>query len=129
MTQKGVGKAQISLRVLKINRVDFVRHGGTAHLALADFLMKVAHRNVLPEITAQIQQDDLDAYHVMTKSRQVIVVFNLGGVTIARQPKGILDKSIGKSWPVRLGPDQMMGVEIPGSSPEFGSNRNIVQHF
>ena len=70
----GIGDAEVALRVLVVDGVHLVRHGGGAHLAGLDFLLEVLHGDVLPEVAVKVYHYGVDAFQGVEESRQVVVV-------------------------------------------------------
>src|SRR6185437_286062 len=54
--QQRVGDAEVALRVLEIDRVDFVRHGRGADLGRGRALLEIAEGDVAPEVAAEIER-------------------------------------------------------------------------
>ncbi len=56
MGQKRIADAEIGLGVLKVDGVDFVRHGGRADFARNDALLEVAPGDISPDVLVKAQQ-------------------------------------------------------------------------
>ena len=60
MAQQRIGDPAVAFRILEIDRIDLVRHGGGADLAGHGALAQVAEGDVAPDIAAQVDEDDVD---------------------------------------------------------------------
>ena len=65
----GVCNPQIPLSILKIYRVDLMRHCGRPHLPLHYNLSEVPHRDVGPHIPAKVYQNRIYATHIVKYCR------------------------------------------------------------
>ena len=52
--EQRVGQAQVAFGVFKVNRVDFVRHGGGANFARLQALLEVTQRDVAPNVAFKL---------------------------------------------------------------------------
>ena len=104
-----------------------MRHGRRTNLAGFDLLFKILHGNILPEITAQINQNCVDTFHSVKNSSHVIIVGNLCRPFLTAQSQHFIHKLISKSFPVIIRISHMMRIEITGCSTELGGNRSRFQ--
>ena len=49
--QQGVGQSQVPLGILKVNRIDLMRHGGRTHFTGLQTLLEVTDADVTPDVT------------------------------------------------------------------------------
>ena len=94
--QDGVGYAEVALRVLEVDGVHLVGHRTGAHLAGLYLLSEVLHRDVLPEVAVQVDDDGVDALHGIEHSAQAVVVAYLCGVLLTFQSEALADEATAK---------------------------------
>ena len=82
MGEYRIGHSYVAFRIFEINGVYFVGHGGTANLARKNLLLEIPHRDILPQISARVQQNGVHSHQIVAEGSQIIVMFNLGGVAI-----------------------------------------------
>src|SRR5665811_1211825 len=70
--------------------------------ALAAHLGEVAHRDVGPEVRAEIVQDPVEAGHVAVELSLPVVALDLGGQRVPGQAKGLYER-LADRGPVRAG--------------------------
>ena len=128
MFEEGVGDAEVALGVLEVDRIDFVRHGARSDLAGLDLLFEVFHRNIGPHVAAEVDEDGVDALHVVEDRGQVVVMFDLRGVLRAAEPQRLADEPVGECHPVVLRIGRTVCVEVAGRAAELGRNGDVVQH-
>ena len=103
-------------------------HGARSDLPGLDLLFEVLHRNVGPHVPREVDEDGVDALHVVEDGRQVVVVLDLRGVLRAAQPQRLVHESVGKSHPVDFGVGCAVGVEVARGAAELGRNGDVVEH-
>ena len=109
MSQERVGEPEVPLGILEVDRIDFVRHGARADLALPDAMAKVTQRDVAPEVAVEIEHDRVDACERVEQSREPVVRLDLRRVGVeietefghdpAREPRPV-DVRIGDAMRV-----------------------------
>ncbi len=87
MAEQGIGEAEVAFRVLEVDRVDLVGHGGGTHFAGLQRLLEVTQRDVTPDVARQVDQDDVGAaYHVAIFGNAVMRL-DLRGVGVVIEPQ------------------------------------------
>src|SRR5882762_9311465 len=61
MFEQGAGHAEIAFRILEVDRVHLMRHCRAARFILIDPLLEIIHRDIGPDVPAEIDQDRIDA--------------------------------------------------------------------
>ena len=84
---QGVGNTEITLGILKIDRIDLVRHGRGTHFTGNGFLLEVTERNIGPEITAKIYQHGIKTGQRIKLLGHVVMGFDLRGIGIELKPQ------------------------------------------
>src|SRR5207247_765 len=87
MAQERVGKTEISLRILEVDRVDLVRHGRRSDLALADLLPKISERNIPPDVAVEVDDDRVHARKSVEQRRHAIVRLDLRSERVELEPE------------------------------------------
>ena len=126
--ENSVGDAEVALGVLEVDGVDLVGHGARSDLPGLDLLFEVFHRNVGPHVAREVDEDGVDALHVVEDGRQVVVVLDLRGVLRAAQPQRLVHEPVGESHPVDFGVGRAVGVEVARGAAELGRNGDVVEH-
>ena len=67
-------------QVLEVDGVDLMGHGARTDFARLDLLFEVFHRDVRPHVAAGVDQDGVDALHVVEDRREVVVMLDLRGI-------------------------------------------------
>ena len=84
-----IGETHIALGIFKIDRVNFMGHGGRAHFAGDSLLLESnLHGDVTPDIPGKINQDSVgSAPCPSNKLSHIVMGFDLGGVGVERKPE------------------------------------------
>ena len=82
MIEQGIRDAKVTLCIFKIDRIDFMGHGGRAHFSLNHSLLEIAQRNIRPGISAEIDEDLVRSCDGVEVLGHVIVRLDLCGVGI-----------------------------------------------
>ena len=127
--QDSICHTQITFRIFEIDRIHLVRHSRRTDLTGFDLLFKILHRNILPEITAQIDQNRIDTFHPVKNSSHVVIVGNLCRPFLTAQSQHFIHKLIPESFPVIFRKSHMMRIEITGCSTELSRNRSRFQQL
>lgn len=101
MVHKTVGNTQIPLRVLKINRVNFVGHCARPYLPFFKFLLKVTHGRVKPHVPTHSNQNGIKQRQMVVEHAHPIMRLNLGSVRIKCKVE-TLQELFTKSLPLEL---------------------------
>ena len=59
MCKHRIGYPQVALSILKINRVDLLRHGRRTDFALYQLLLEIPFTDIAPDILREIDQDGI----------------------------------------------------------------------
>src|SRR5258708_16584847 len=127
MLKEGIGNAEVTLRILKIDGIYLMGHCGRAYFPLLYLLLKIIHGDIAPDIPAKIDQDRIDTFDGIEMSGQVVIMFYLRRVLLALQAQRALHKLIAQFSPVFFRESHIMGIEIPGGAPELGRKRHLYQ--
>mmetsp|Transcript_106938 Transcript_106938/g.319764 ORF Transcript_106938/g.319764 Transcript_106938/m.319764 type:complete len:425 (+) Transcript_106938:335-1609(+) len=127
MLEDRVGHAEVALSVLKVNRVDLVRHGAGPDLSCHDLLLEVLHGDIHPDVAAHVHEDGVDALHRIENGAHVIVVLNLRGVLLPLQPKARLAELICEGPPVDVLVRHQVGIHVPCGPPKLARVRDLPQ--
>ena len=76
--EERIRNAEIPLRVLEIDRVHFVRHGGGAHFPVFRFLCDPSIRDVAPHVLREVEKYRVDAAEIVEHLGVRIVRLYLG---------------------------------------------------
>ena len=99
--QQSVRELQVSLRILKANRVHLVRHsrrtGRTSHRNLTE----ETNRNVAPHIGAEVVQHTVEVRDIRVQLGLPVVRLNLGGQRVPGQAQ-VLHKTTRNSLPISV---------------------------
>ena len=129
MAQHGVGQAQVALGVLKVNRVDFVRHGARPDLAGAQFLFEITQRHVAPDVAREVNQNRVGARHCVKQLGHVIVRLDLRAVGLKLQPQaqrlGRCNHAFGEGLPIEVGPSAQVRVVVAHRTVHLAQYRDI----
>ena len=125
--ENGVGDAEVALGVLEVDGVDLVGHGARSDLPGLDLLFEVLHQNVGPHVPREVDEDGVDALHVVEDRREVVVMLDLGRILRTLQPQAVVHKSIGKSHPIHRRISYVMRVEIARRTAELGRHGQRAQ--
>mmetsp|Transcript_134164 Transcript_134164/g.261288 ORF Transcript_134164/g.261288 Transcript_134164/m.261288 type:complete len:214 (-) Transcript_134164:429-1070(-) len=129
MLEDCIGHPEVALSVLKINWVDLVRHCAGSDLSSHYLLLEVIHRNVGPDVAAQVQQDRVDALNSVEDGPHVVVVLNLRCVLLSLQAKLVLAKSVSKRSPINTGICHQMCIHVASGSSKLAAMRNLPKEF
>jgi len=103
-----------------------MRHGRRAHLAFHNFLLKIIHRNIQPNIAAQIDQQGANPLQRVEIGRQVVVMLYLSGITLAFQAEAG-QKFFCKTVPVFVGVCHIMRVEVAAGASKLSFESDIIK--
>mmetsp|Transcript_32461 Transcript_32461/g.79174 ORF Transcript_32461/g.79174 Transcript_32461/m.79174 type:complete len:420 (-) Transcript_32461:5-1264(-) len=126
MPEDGVGEAKVALRILEVDGVDLVGHGGGADLARLRLLLEEPLGDVGPDVPAEVNEDGVDALAGVEKRSHVVVVLNLRRHLVPLQPKAV-DKSVGKRDPIPVPIRNPVCVHVAGGTPKLGTVRHRIQ--
>mmetsp|Transcript_67060 Transcript_67060/g.178607 ORF Transcript_67060/g.178607 Transcript_67060/m.178607 type:complete len:287 (-) Transcript_67060:291-1151(-) len=124
-----IGHAQVALGILKVDRVDLVRHGAGPDLPCHDLLLEVLHRNIHPDVAAQVDEDGVDALHRVKDGTHVVVVLNLRGVLLPLEIQVRPAEVVGKGPPVDVRVGHEVRVHVAGGPPKLARARNLPQEI
>ena len=128
MCEYGIRHTQVAFRILKVNRVHFMRHRTRTDLSSLDFLLEILHRDILPEIAVHINHNGIDALHGIENGTQIIVIGNLSSIFLTLQPQLFGYETISERFPVDVGISHMMRIIVSGSTTELCRYRTSLQH-
>src|SRR4029078_1094668 len=100
--EQGAGDLEVGLGVLETDRVYLVRHRRGPDAALAAHLGEVTHRDVGPDVGAQVVQDPVEAGHVAVELGLPVVALDLRGQRVPLQTKGLHERLLDRT-PVGVG--------------------------
>ena len=116
VAQQRVGEAEVALGVLEVDRVDLVRHGRRADLALLQALLEVAQAHVAPDVAREVDQDGVGARHRIEQLGHVVVRLDLDAVGLEgeaqAQRRRRLHHLAAEGLPVELGPGRQVRVVV-----------------
>src|SRR5690606_7384658 len=115
-----IGDTKVAFRIFEVDRVHLMRHSRRAHFALTNLLLEILHRDVLPDVTAEIDENGIDAPKTVEKGSKVIVMLNLGGREAARQSEGRA-KLFTEVMPVDGGIGDKVRIHIARSPAKLGA--------
>ena len=127
--QDGIGDAEITLRILIVDRIDLMRHGTGTHLAGLDFLLEILHGDIHPEIAVEVDDNGIDTTDGIEDGTHLVVVANLRGVLLTLQPQLLADEAVAEGLPIDCRIGHAMGIEITGGTAELGRHGNLFQRF
>ena len=127
MLKDGVCQTEVAFGVLEIDGVDLVGHGRGAYFASLDFLFEVFHGDVAPDVAAEVNQNDIEAFAIVEIGSHVVIVFYLCGVLQTLEAEMGGNKIVAETTPVNIGIGGKVGIEIAGCTTEFGRERNLVE--
>ena len=78
-----------------------MRHSRRAHFTGNGFLLKVAERNIAPDISRIIDQYSVRAGQPVKQLSHIVMGLNLGGVGVVVETQ-LLNKVLGNGLPVNL---------------------------
>jgi hypothetical protein len=96
-----------------------VWHSARADFASFDFLLEVIHRNVSPNIPAEVDQNGADPFQAIHLSRQIIVIFDLSGELLPLYSQSIAEKAVPEINPIEIGEGNVMSVEVACRPSKF----------
>ena len=133
MAQKRVGQAQIAFGVLKINGVNLVRHGARTHFAVAQLLLEIAQRHIAPNVARPVDQNGVGACHSVKQLGHVVVRLDLDAVGLKAQAQaqglGRLDHTLGKGFPVKIGPGRQVRVVVAHGAVHLAQDFDVGDFF
>ena len=129
MFEDGVGKTKVAFGILEVDGVDLVRHGTGTYFASLDFLLEILHGDIGPDVTTEVDEDNVDTLACIEPCRHHVIVLNLRGELLAFKPKALFNKSVAERTPVDVRECYQMSVEMARSAAEFGSEGNTVKFF
>src|SRR5690606_16848505 len=119
MRQQRISQTKVAFGVFKVDRIDFVRHGGRTNLAFFQTLLEVTQRDITPDITVQIQQNSVGARHGIEQHSHPVVRLDLDRVCVLCKAKSA--KYAGaKRRPVDLWIGGEVSVVVTCSPVELG---------
>src|SRR4029453_10200440 len=80
--QNRIGKTEIALGILEVDRIDLVWHRRRSDFALVRLLPEVTERDVAPEVAVEVEQNRVRARDGVEKLRDAIVRLDLRRVRI-----------------------------------------------
>ena len=129
MVQKSVGDAEIAFGVLKVNRVDLVRHRGAADFALLELLLEKAHGDVAPDVAVEVDENRVGAFDLVEEFGHVVVRFDLDGVRVEGHAKAFFDHALAVSFPVVVGVGDEVGIEVTHGAVHLGVELDGFDRF
>lgn len=103
MLEDGIGNAEVAFRVLIVDRINLMRHSRAAYLTCLDLLLEVLHRDVLPEVLVEIEDDDVDAAEGIEESSEVVVVGDLGSPLLTLDAELLSEELVAELAQLRSG--------------------------
>src|SRR5439155_9824924 len=123
MAQERVGKTEISLRILEVDRVDLVRHGRRSDLALADLLPKISERNIPPDVAVEVDDDRVHARKSVEQRRNAIVRLDLRSERVELEPE-LSDHALRQRLPVHARIGGQMRVVVADRAVDLSGYRH-----
>ena len=106
-----------------------MRHCRRTNLACFDFLFEILHRNVSPDVAAEVDEDSIDSLEAIEDSRKIIVVFNLSCNLRTVEVQHIAHEIVSKIYPVDFWECNVVSVEVTRSTAKFRRTRNSLKLF
>ena len=125
-SQHGVGHSKVTFGVLEIYRIDLVRHSRRPNLVLGDLLVEIFHRDVGPDVPAQIDENSVDATQAVEDRCEIVVVVYLGCREGPLETKRGYEP-VGERRPVDVREGDLVGVHIAGRAAEFGGPGQLAE--
>src|SRR5690606_13225487 len=94
--------------------------------SLANFLFEVFHRNVLPYIPTEVDENCIDSAQPVKHRRQMIVVFDLRSRKTSAKAKALAE-FFTERMTVDIGISYVVGIHVAGSSAELRGIGNSLQ--
>jgi hypothetical protein len=101
VTQQRIGQTEVSFRVLEIDRIDLVRHRRRADLASLELLPEETERDITPQVTVQVDQNQVGAGKGVEQFRHGVVRLDLNGIGIELQAQRF-DEATRQTLPVKI---------------------------
>src|SRR5437868_6121722 len=118
MFKDRISKTKIPFCIFKIDRINFMRHSRRSDFSFLNPLLEIIHRNVLPNITAKVNENGIDPFQVIKKSSQVIVVLNLSCWMASAQSE-MMTKFFSEFIPVNFRIGNMVGIKVSARSAKL----------
>ena len=125
VAEQGVGDAEVAFRVLEVDGIDLVRHGGGAGLARHLALPEVVDGDVGPDVAHQVQQHGVEAHEGVEQRRQAVVGLYLGGQGIVGQAESG-DEPFADGGPIDVRIGRCMGVEVADRTVQLARQRQCA---
>ena len=120
MVQKSVGDAEIAFGVLKVNRVDLVRHRGAADFTFLQLLLEEAHRDVAPNVAVEVDEHRVGALDFMEEFGHVVVRLDLNRVRVEGHAQTFFNDALAVCFPVVVGISDQMRIEVAHGAVHLG---------
>ena len=117
--QYGICHSEIALSVLEVDRIHLMRHCRRSHLVLVHLLAEILHRNICPDVAAQVYENSVDTPQAVKNRSKIVIMFNLRSRERAPQTKGS-HEIISESHPVNVRECHLVGVHVAGRTAELG---------
>ena len=127
--QYGIGHTEVAFGVFKVDRIDFVRHGGRTDFACFDFLFEVTQRNVAPNIAVEVDQNRVDTADGLEEFRHIVVRLDLNGVGVEGQAEADFNKVAAMGFPIHIGISDHMGIVVADCAIDFAEELLRLQVF
>jgi len=126
MGKNRVCYSKVTLCILEVNWVHFVRHGGRTYLFLFDNGFEIAYWKVLPHVSDKIHKNSVSLRNIPTYLRQRIMRLNLRSIRVVFHAQ-TFNKGLGNINPVALGICCNMSVEVAHCSIAFSQQSSWFQ--
>ena len=93
-------------------------HGRRTYFAFFYFLLEIIHRNIGPDIPAEINQDGINPFHAIKMCGKIIVMLYLCSILLSLSPR-FFHKLIGQTNPVILGNETTWALKLPVAPPNL----------
>ena len=106
-----------------------MRHGRRTYLTLFDLLLEILHRDVLPEVPVEVDDDCIDAAQRVEQRGQVVVVGDLGRPRLPLDTESLFQETVPEGGPVDVRIGKVMGIEVTRGTTEFTAHRHGLEQF
>lgn len=120
------GEPQIALRVLEVDGIHLVRHGGRSDFARDHTLPENAAADVEPGIAAEVEENRVDATDNVAELRQIVVRVDLRGMDERDETEGA-DKLLTEDFPMDIRVCNAMGSVVAHGAAEFALHAKGLQ--
>src|SRR5688572_9590923 len=111
MGEESICEAEIPFGIVKINRVDLLRHRRRTHFAFDDRLFQISITDVAPDVLRKVNEDGIGQAHRIKITNPIIVGKDLSREQIRLKTK-TRDKALAEGQPVHLRKSSAQGIEV-----------------